>query len=70
MFENNIIEKRILKRKMLMDELEKAKTEGIDWKIRQLEEKLYKFNSKHYPKVLWEYGKGTYVKDKEQEGDK
>ena len=40
MFENNRVEKRLLKRKSIMDSLEKAKEEGISWKINQLESLL------------------------------
>lgn len=66
MFENNRTEKRLLKRKSIMDELEKAKEEGITWKINQLEAKLYEFNRKYYPNVFWNSAeKGTYRKPKE-----
>lgn len=66
MFSNNLTEKRLLKRKSIMDLLEKAKEEGISWKINQLESKLYEFNKKHYPNVFWNSSeKGTYVKPKE-----
>lgn len=66
MFSNNLTEKRLLKRKSIMDSLEKAKEEGISWKINQLESKLYEFNKKHYPNVFWNSSeKGTYVKPKE-----
>ena len=27
--------------------------EGNDWKIRQLESKIYEFNRKHYPNIFW-----------------
>lgn len=67
MFENNRVEKRLLKRKFIMDSLEKAKEEGISWKINQLESKLYEFNRKHYPNVFWNSAeKGTYRKPKEK----
>ena len=33
MFENTIAYKRIMKRKLLAEAVEKAKVEGIDWKI-------------------------------------
>ena len=67
MFENNRVEKRLLKRKSIMDSLEKAKEEGISWKINQLESKLYEFNKKHYPNVFWNsVEKGTYRKPKEK----
>ena len=49
-----------------MDSLEKAKEEGISWKINQLESKLYEFNRKYYPNVFWNSAeKGTYKKPKE-----
>lgn len=67
MFENNIVQKRLLKRKQIMDDFEKAKNDGIDWKVRQLESKLYMFNRKHYPNVFWNSAeKGTYRKPKEK----
>jgi len=67
MFENNIVQKRLMKRKSYMDELEKAKEAGNDWKIRQLEGKIYEFNRKHYPNVFWNsLEKGTYIKPKEE----
>lgn len=67
MFENNIVQKRLLKRKQIMDDLEKAKNDGIDWKVRQLESKLYTFNKKHYPNVFWNSAeKGTHRKPKEK----
>lgn len=63
MFENNIVQRRLMKRSSYMDELEKAKEENNDWKVRQLEGKLYEFNRKHYPKVFWNSSeKGTYKK--------
>lgn len=66
MFENNIVQKRLLKRKELMDNLEKAKEENNSWKVNQLESKLYEFNRKHYPKIFWNSSeKGTYIKLKE-----
>lgn len=54
MFENNIVQKRLLKRKGLMDNLEKAKEENNSWKINQLESKLYEFNKKYYPTIFLE----------------
>ena len=67
MFENNIVQKRLLKRKQIMDDLEKAKNDGIDWKVRQLESKLYMFNRKHYPNVFWNSAeKGTYRNQKKR----
>ena len=41
MFENNRTEKRLLKRKSIMDAIEKAKEEGIIWKVNQI---LSKYN--------------------------
>ena len=69
MFENNIVQKRLMKRKSYMDELEKAKEVGNDWEIRQLEGKIYEFNRKHYPNVFWNSSeKGTYIKLKKERG--
>lgn len=66
MFENNIVQKRLLKRKGLMDNLEKAKEGNNSWKINQLESKLYEFNRKYYPTIFWNSSeKGTYIKPKE-----
>ena len=65
MFENTIAYKRMMKRKPLVEAVEKAKEEGIDWKIRQSEDKLTCFDRKYYPKVLWDSAKGTYRKPKE-----
>lgn len=66
MFGNNIAEKRLLKRKALMDALEEAKKENIEWKIKQLESKLYLFNSKYYPNIFWNSAeKGIYRKEVE-----
>ena len=65
MFENTIAYKRIMKRKLLAEAVEKAKEEGIDWKIRQSEGKLACFDRKHYPNILWDGAKGTYRKSKE-----
>jgi negative regulator of genetic competence, sporulation and motility len=66
MFGNNETERRLLKRKSIMDALEKAKEEGITWKVNQLETKLYEFNRKYYPNILWNSAeKGTYKKSKE-----
>ena len=64
MFENTIAYKRIMKRKLLAEAVEKAKEEGIDWKIRQSESRLACFDKKCYPKVLWDGTKGTYHKPK------
>ena len=65
MFENTVAYKRIMKRKLLAEAVEKAKEEGIDWKIRQSEGKLACFDRKHYSKVLWDSAKGTYHKPEE-----
>ena len=65
MFENTVAYKRIMKRKLLAEAVEKAKEEGIDWKIRQSESKLACFDRKYYSKVLWDSAKGTYHKPKE-----
>lgn len=65
MFENTIAYKRMMKRELLVEAVEKAKEEGIDWKIRQSESKLACFDRKYYPKVLWDSAKGTYRKPKE-----
>ena len=62
MFENTIAYKRIMKRKLLAESVEKAKEEGIDWKIRQSEGKLACFDRKYYPNILWDSTKGTYRK--------
>lgn len=63
MFENNIVQRRLLKRKAWMDELEKAKADGNEWKARQLENKIFEFNKKHYPNQLWNSKeKGSYKK--------
>lgn len=62
MFENTIAYKRIMKRKLLAEAVEKAKEEGIDWKIRQSESKLVCFDRKYHPNVLWDSTKGTYRK--------
>lgn len=64
MFENTIAYKRIMKRKLLAESVEKAKEEGIDWKIRQSESRLACFDRKYYPKALWDGTKGTYHKPK------
>ena len=66
MFGNNETERRLLKRKAIMDALDKAKEEGITWKINQLENKLYEFNRKYYPNIFWNSKeKGTYKKPEE-----
>ena len=65
MFENTIAYKRIMKRKLLTEAVEKAKEEGIDWKIKQSESKLACFDRKYYPNILWDSTKGTYRKPKE-----
>lgn len=66
MFGNNETERRLLKRKAIMDALDKAKEKGITWKINQLESKLYEFNRKYYPNIFWNSKeKGTYKKPEE-----
>lgn len=66
MFGNNETERRLLKRKEIMDALDKAKEEGITWKVNQLESRLYEFNKKYYPNIFWDSKeKGTYKKPKE-----
>lgn len=62
MFENNIIFKRLIKRKNLQDALDKAREEGLTWKINQLESKIHALNSKYYPTTKWDSSKGTYKK--------
>lgn len=67
MFENTIAKKRMEKKNNLLNEIEKAKEEGNDWKLRQLEGKLADFNAKKYPTVFWDtMQKGTYKKPKEE----
>ena len=65
MFENTVAYKHIMKRKLLAEAVEKAKEEGIDWKIRQSESKLAYFDRKYYPNILWNSTKGAYHKPKE-----
>lgn len=65
MFENTVAYRRVMKKKTLMDALEKAKEENNEWKIRQLEGKIACFDRKYYPNVLWDSSKGTYRKPKE-----
>ena len=65
MFENTVTYRRVMKKKALMDTLEKAKEENNEWKIRQLEGKIACFDRKYYPNVLWDSSKGTYRKPKE-----
>lgn len=65
MFENTVTYRRVMKKKALMDALEKAKEENNEWKIRQLEGKIACFDRKYYPNVLWDNSKGTYRKPKE-----
>lgn len=62
MFENTIAQKRLLRKKKLLDELEKAKNDNNEWKINQLEMKIKNFEKKYYPNVLWDSSKGSYVK--------
>lgn len=71
MFENNIVQKRVLKRKKMMDDLEQAKKDGKDWKVRQLEGKIALFNKKYYPENVWNSSeKGTYRKPKTEKIEK
>ena len=65
MFENTVTYRRVMKKKALMDALEKAKEENNEWKIRQLEGKIACFDRKYYPNVLCDSSKGTYRKPKE-----
>ena len=65
MFENTVAYRRVMKKKALMDALEKAKEENNEWKIRRLEGKIACFDRKYYPNVLWDSSKGTYRKPKE-----
>ena len=65
MFENTVAYRRVMKKKALMDALEKAKGENNEWKIKQLEGKIACFDRKCYPNVLWDGSKGTYRKSKE-----
>ena len=65
MFENTVTYRRVMKKKALMDALEKAKKENNEWKIRRLEGKIACFDRKYYPNVLWDSSKGTYRKPKE-----
>ena len=68
MFGNNIVQRRLMKRKLYTDELEQAQKDGNDWKARQLEGKIYDFNRKHYPNIFWNSAeKGTYKKTIEKE---
>ncbi len=65
MFENNIVSKRVLKKKQILDDLAKASEEKKDWKVKQLEGKLACLERKCYPKVVWESAKqGKYEKRK------
>ena len=70
MFENNITQRRLLKRKSIMDEIEKAKEEQVMWKVNQLESKLYDLNQKYFPNVFWNSNeKGTYRKEESKNGN-
>ena len=52
-----------MKKKLLMDALEKAKEEGNEWKIRQAQGKLDCYNKKYYPNMIWDSNKGAYRKE-------
>lgn len=69
MFENTIAYRRSLKKEKLISALEEAKTNGNEWKIKQLEAKLADFNRKNYPKTFWDSSKGTYTKPKEVQNE-
>lgn len=63
MFENSLTYKRTMKRKAYMDALEQAKTDGKDWKVKQLESKLSIMNKKYFTTPFWDSSsKGTYRK--------
>lgn len=62
MFGNTDAYKRIMKKKLLMDALEKAKEEGNEWKIRQAQGKLDCYNKKYYPNMIWDSNNGAYRK--------
>lgn len=63
MFENNPTQRRLIKRKAYMDALEKAKEEGKDWKVKQLENKIAVMNKKYFTEPFWDsFTKGTYRK--------
>lgn len=67
MFENNRAEVKLLKKQKIMDAIDIAKKEGKEWKVKQLESKLYIFNKKNYPNILWNSSeKGTYKKPKKE----
>ena len=66
MFENTSAHRHMLKKQYLEKELEKAKNNKDEWKIRQLEGKLATFNRKYYPNVCWHSFKGTYKKENEE----
>lgn len=69
MFENTNTHKRMMKKEVLLQAVEKAREEGIDWKIRQLEGKLACLNRKYYPNKVWDSSNGTYRKSKENKED-
>lgn len=66
MFEKTSAYRHMLKRKYLEDELEKARNNNDDWKIRQLEGKLASFNSKYYSNIIWNSSNGTYKKENKE----
>lgn len=60
MFGESIISKRVEKKNKLLLQLEEAKAQKKDWKVKQIESKIYDFEKKYYPKVL--FSGGTYRK--------
>ena len=66
MFENTLAHKRALKKGKMLEELSNATKENKDWKAKQLEGKIFCFDKKHYPKIIWNSNNGTYRKKKEK----
>ena len=63
MFENNIIQRKLIKRKNMMDKLKDAEDNNKDWEANQLISKIHSFNNIYYPRVFWDSStKGTYRK--------
>lgn len=70
MFEKSNIYRYVLKKNKLINDLEEAKKEKKDYKIKQIENKIEVLNKKHSPKIIWGGEKGTYKKKEKKNGHK
>ncbi len=58
------LERGLIKRKGILDKLNKAKEKGETWKVNQLQNRLDILDKKKTPTIIWDSSKGTFKRTK------